>query len=124
MSGQGPYFGQAGWFQFFHPEKLPSVIERYEKEVGRVVGVVDLHLTRQGTDYLVGDKVTYADIMFVPYFSGVSVLAPSVDVTEQKAYTAWLNRLTARPAVKRILERIAKEKELVEAETKAFIRKD
>ena len=124
MSGQGPYFGQAGWFHFFHPEKLPSVIERYEKEVGRVVGVVDLHLTRQGTDYLVGDKVTYADIMFVPYFSGVSVLAPSVDVTEQKAYTAWLNRLTARPAVKRILERIAKEKELVEAETKAFIRKD
>ncbi|OBZ71431.1 Glutathione S-transferase 1 [Grifola frondosa] len=25
-SGQGPYFGQVGWFKLFHPEKVPSAI--------------------------------------------------------------------------------------------------
>ena len=30
MSGQGPYFGQSGWFQVLHHEKLPSAIERYQ----------------------------------------------------------------------------------------------
>jgi len=28
MSGQGPYYGQAVWFTNYHPEKLPSAIER------------------------------------------------------------------------------------------------
>ncbi|KAK3325765.1 hypothetical protein B0H66DRAFT_599909 [Apodospora peruviana] len=29
MSGQGPYWETAGWFNVLHPEKLPSAIERY-----------------------------------------------------------------------------------------------
>lgn len=59
----------------FHPEKLPSAIERYWKEVGRVRSVIDLHLSRQAgekqgekvTDkdvWLVGDKCTVADLSF------------------------------------------------------------
>jgi glutathione S-transferase len=33
ISGQGPYFGQAAWFGNFHPEKIPSAVTRYQKEV-------------------------------------------------------------------------------------------
>jgi glutathione S-transferase len=39
-SGQGPYFGQAAWFKKFHPEKLPSAVDRYVREINRVTGVV------------------------------------------------------------------------------------
>lgn len=56
MSGQGPYFGQAAWFAMWHPEKLPSAIERYRKEVLRVVGVLNSHL--EGKEFVVGDKLT------------------------------------------------------------------
>lgn len=36
MSGQGPYYGQLGWFSFFHPEKIESAISRYEEQTFRV----------------------------------------------------------------------------------------
>jgi glutathione S-transferase len=102
MSGQGPYFGQKAWFERYHAEKLPSAIERYRKEIKRVLGVVDSHLAKQGTDYLTGNKVTYADIMFIPYFKGLVVLAPEVSTSEFKNYEAWLERLMSRPAVAKV----------------------
>lgn len=107
MSGQGPYFGQKGWFEMFHQEKLPSAIERYRNEIKRVIGVIDAHLTKQGTEYLVGDRVTYADLMFILYFTNMlAVMAPEVDTSEWKQYTAWLGRLCARPAVAETLTEV------------------
>ena len=58
VSGQGPYFGQASWFGYFHPEKLPSAIERYQNEVKRVTIVLDEILKKNGGGYLVGGKCT------------------------------------------------------------------
>ncbi|KAI0126062.1 glutathione-s-transferase theta, gst [Xylariales sp. AK1849] len=90
-SGQGPYFGQLGWFGHHHPEKIASVIERYRNEVLRVNGVIDLHLTRQGTGHLVGDKCTYADLMFVPYAKAITmIIAPEIDTSVHKTYTQWI----------------------------------
>ena len=60
MSGQGPYFGQKGWFSRFHTEHLPSAIDRYANEIKRVVGVLDRVLKDNGTGWLVGGKCTYA----------------------------------------------------------------
>ncbi|RYP63031.1 hypothetical protein DL770_009475 [Monosporascus sp. CRB-9-2] len=51
-SGQGPYFGQMGWFGHHHPEKIPSVLERYSNEIKRVDSVIDLHLEKQASEYL------------------------------------------------------------------------
>ena len=56
VSGQGPYFGQVFYFQHYHSEKLPSVIDRFLNEVRRVSGVLDKHLATN--QYLVGDKCT------------------------------------------------------------------
>jgi glutathione S-transferase len=68
-SGQGPYFGQRAWFIFYHPEKnLNSVLDRYGNEIWRVTGVIDAHLKKTGGQWLVGDKCTYADLSFVPWY--------------------------------------------------------
>lgn len=48
------------WFSNFHPEKIPSAIERYEKEVHRIVSVVEKHL--EGKEYFVGNKYSIVDI--------------------------------------------------------------
>lgn len=44
---------------------LPEVIERYQKEILRVFGVLDGVLSKQ--QWLVGNKCTIADISFVMY---------------------------------------------------------
>lgn len=110
MSGQGPYFGQLGWFMFWHPERVPSAIERYVNEIKRVTGVIDAHLTKTGTPYLVGDRVTYADIMMVPYYIGVANMwREQVDLSEYLAHSAWMQRLLKRPAMARVAERLEKQ---------------
>ncbi|KAF2022713.1 glutathione S-transferase [Setomelanomma holmii] len=65
VSGQVPYFGQLGWFSVFHYENLPSAIERYQNETRRILSVLEGLL--EGKDWLVGDKITFADLAFLPY---------------------------------------------------------
>lgn len=113
ISGQGPYFGQATWFARFHPEKLPSAVDRYVTEIVRVIGVLELGLERNGTGWLVGDKCTYADLSFVTWAGigeGVLKEVGKLDGIAEKypKYTAWLKALAERPEVKVINERIAK----------------
>lgn len=104
-SGQGPYFGQLGWFGTLHHEKLPSAIERYTKEVLRINGVIDEHLRRADTPYLMGDECKYIDLMFVPYIRSLEVIiAPKLDTTGSRRFTEWKAKLYERPAVKKILE--------------------
>ncbi|PIL34173.1 hypothetical protein GSI_03884 [Ganoderma sinense ZZ0214-1] len=64
-AGQAPWFGQAAFFKFFSPEKIPIAIERYEKEIVRVLGVLDGVLAKKR--WLVGDKYSAADISFVTW---------------------------------------------------------
>ena len=49
----------------YHPEKIPSAIERYQKETIRVLGVLESVLSKQ--DWLVGGKCTIADLSFITY---------------------------------------------------------
>ncbi|KAH9926306.1 glutathione S-transferase C-terminal-like protein [Epithele typhae] len=100
-SGQGPYFGQAGWFTFYHHEKIPSAIERYRKEIVRVIGVLDATLaTRQ---WLVGDKPSAADLSFIVwnYSTMKYTLAgwDGLNVDDFPHFKRWHNELLARPAV-------------------------
>ncbi|CAK1361383.1 Glutathione S-transferase 2 [Cercospora beticola] len=108
MSGQGPYFGQRAWFALFHSEKIPSAIERYTNEIKRVLGVIDAHLTKTGKPYLVGDKVSYADLMFVTWNTVVPrLLGEGFDAEWKEKYPKcyeWHQSLISRPAVKKVLE--------------------
>lgn len=110
MSGQGPYYGQKAWFTYFHPEKnLTSAIDRYANEIKRVVGVIDRHLQKSGKPYLVGDRVSYADLAFVPWHMALGFLVPDWDYAKEAPHFAkWNQSLLDRPAVKKIAEEKAK----------------
>ncbi|OCH84365.1 glutathione S-transferase [Obba rivulosa] len=103
ISGQGPYYGQAVWFQKFHPEKFPSAVERYQKETYRVLGVLESVLSKQ--EWLVGGKATIADIAFVPWNTCVvpQILKGYNGFDFGKdfpAVFAWHEKIMARPAIK------------------------
>lgn len=111
VSGQGPYYGQAAWFINFHHEKLPSAIERYIKEMERVVSVIDLHLSKTKSEYLVGNKVTYADLMFIPWAQLVGWVDKEGKILSEGKYPhyqAWYKKITERPGVAKVLEEKAK----------------
>ncbi|CAL5867863.1 uncharacterized protein PFLUO_LOCUS2084 [Penicillium psychrofluorescens] len=104
MSGQGPYFGQAVWFTIYHPEKLPSALERYVDEIRRVSGVLNRSL--QNKEYLVGGKYSYVDAAFVPWFE-VAALFWSTEMDLEKSFphvNSWLNRIKARPAIAKTID--------------------
>ncbi|EPY49544.1 glutathione S-transferase Gst2 [Schizosaccharomyces cryophilus OY26] len=108
-SGQGVIWGQAGWFNLFHPEPVASAVIRYRNETKRVLGVLERIL--QNKDYLVADKYTIADVAFINWNSMLPSLfgkgrhefkedLPQLDFEKEfpKTY-AWHKRLTERPAV-------------------------
>lgn len=97
VSGQGPYFGQAGWFTVLHAEKLPSAIKRYQEEVRRVQGVLD-HQLKDRT-WLVGNKVTYVDIAFAPWNDRTDALLECAAGDKFAGFPnlqVWHERVTAR----------------------------
>ncbi|KAI1108210.1 glutathione S-transferase [Nemania sp. NC0429] len=113
VTGQGPYYGQAVWFTVYHPEKFPSAVDRYVQEINRVTGVVEGHLAAQkaknggeGGSWLVGGKITFADISWYMW-QRVIVEAlgdETIDYAKYPNVKDWMDRLGARPSVKRGVE--------------------
>lgn len=115
-TGQGPYYGQVTWFKRFHPETVPSAVERYVKEVNRVTGVLEGQLGRQkaklgGTassaaPWLVGDKFTFADLAFVPWQRAMEQFCDKseYDVDNYPLVKEWLGRMLARDKVKAVFD--------------------
>ncbi|OTA63672.1 glutathione S-transferase [Hypoxylon sp. EC38] len=108
MSGQGPYYGTAAWFINLHPEKVPSAIERYTNQVLRVLGVLERWL--EGKQWLVGNKMTYADMAWVTWNDRVDT---ALGVPEPDKFNgfpnvkAWHDRMTSRESWKKIMEKRA-----------------
>jgi len=116
-TGQGPYYGQAVWFKKYHPEQVPSAMERYNKEVNRVTGVLEGVLAQQkqehsgssaGSDgpWLVGNKISYADIVFVTWQRVIGMLLEKdqYNVDNFPHVKEWLEKMISRKAVKTVLE--------------------
>ncbi|KAF4210351.1 hypothetical protein CNMCM5878_004514 [Aspergillus fumigatiaffinis] len=103
-SGQGPYYGQASWFARFHPERIPSAVERYGNEIRRVTGVLESILKTR--EWLVGDKCTYADLCFLPWQRWASKYATNPDTLDDDFphVAAWYKKLISRPAVKKVFK--------------------
>ena len=115
VSGQGPYYGQAAWFKKFHPEKIPSASERYNKEVNRVTGVLDSWLAQQKEQYkdmtdgdgpwLVGNRFSYADLVFISW-QKITASILSKDEFDEDSFPhvkAWMDKMLARDSVKTVL---------------------
>jgi len=115
-TGQGPYYGQAAWFKKFHQEQLPSAIERYVNEVNRVSGVLDGYLAQQKQEHgdsadgpwLVGNKLSYADLSFISWQKVIAVILTKEEYNEDKFphLKEWLGKMTSREKVKTVLESV------------------
>ncbi|EKM48891.1 uncharacterized protein PHACADRAFT_214611 [Phanerochaete carnosa HHB-10118-sp] len=101
-SGQGPYFGQAAHFMRYHSEQLPSAQERYNNEVKRVFGVLESVLSKR--EWLVGGKVTIADLSFIPWITRTHT---TFLATEFPATAAWNSKIRERASAKKVQETLA-----------------
>ncbi len=94
MSGIGPMMGQANVFFRYFPEKIQPVIERYQREVTRLFGVLDRQLATH--EYVAG-AYSIADMALWPWVSGHDYSGVSVE--EFPSLQRWLALVGARPAV-------------------------
>ena len=114
VSGQGPYYGQAAWFKLYHPEQVPSAFDRYVNEMKRVTGVLEGYLAQQKEKYgadsdgpwLVGNKLSYADIAFIPWqiLAGRFYRKDQFDEDDYPLVKEWLGKMTSRPLVKQVVD--------------------
>jgi len=106
VSGQGPYYGQAIHFLRRHPVQVPTAIERYQKEVLRVISVLDGVLAEK--EYLVGNKVTIADLSFVTWDLLLEYIIPkdseyTQELAKFKNFARWNKALMNYPSVKKAI---------------------
>ncbi|MGO9932842.1 MAG: glutathione S-transferase family protein [Steroidobacteraceae bacterium] len=94
MSGVGPMMGQANVFLRYFPEKIQAAIDRYQREVTRLFGVMDKQLSNH--EYICGDY-SIADMALWPWVSGYEWSGVSVD--EFAHLKRWLSLVGDRPAV-------------------------
>jgi len=99
MAGVGPMQGQANVFHRYFPEKIPSVIARYQNETKRLYQVLDQRLADR--EYLCGDY-SIADIanwawVRIWFWAGV-------EIDDMPHLKRWLETMAARPACERGVE--------------------
>ncbi len=96
MGGLGPMHGQANVFNRYFPERLPSVIKRYQDETRRLLTVMDARLA--DVAFLAGDY-SIADMACWPWVMQHDWAGVAID--DLPHLTRWLAEVGARPAVRR-----------------------
>src|SRR5579875_657715 len=97
MGGLGPMTGQYGHFHVYAPEKIPYAMERYRKEVERLLDVLDRHLKDRA--FITGDDYTIADMACYPWVDPYSK-AP-FDLQPVAEVRRWRAAIAARPGTQR-----------------------
>jgi GST-like protein len=103
MAGVGPMFGQANHFRRYAPERVTYGIDRYTREVQRLLKVLDERLAL--APWLAAGEYTIADMATYPWVvdSDVRLATPG----DWPAVADWVARIAARPAVPRAWELLA-----------------
>jgi GST-like protein len=99
MGGIGPMMGQANVFFRYFPEKIPSVIDRYQGECKRLFRVLDERLKEHeflAGDYSIADIANWAWVR-THRWSGV-------DIGDLPHLRRWRDAIRARPAVAKGIE--------------------
>lgn len=102
VSGIGPAFGQAGYFQKQAPEQIPHALARFNNEAARVMAVFEGVL--RSSKFAAGDDFTIADIAHFGWiwrreFAGV-------ELGEYPNVTRWYESVVNRPAVRKAVDRV------------------
>ncbi|UKZ84176.1 uncharacterized protein TrAFT101_000094 [Trichoderma asperellum] len=100
-AGVGPMQGQANHFIRYSlaAEPIPYAIYRYKNETRRLYRTVDSKLRQSGSDYLVGNKCTIADIALWCWVN--SAKFSEIDINEFPTLQIWHKRIASRPAVQK-----------------------
>ena len=99
MGGIGPMMGQANVFYRYFPEKIQSVIDRYQNESKRLFTVINDHLNEN--EYLAGD-FSLADIA---NWSWIRIHKWSgVEIDDLPNLMRWMELVGERPACKKGVE--------------------
>jgi GST-like protein len=96
----GPMAGQLSHFAAYAPEKIPYAIERYTKEVARLVAVLDKRLADRPFmtgEYSIADMATYPWVM--------AGERRGLALTDFPNVARWIETIRARPAVVRAYEK-------------------
>ena len=96
MGGLGPMAGQLNHFKHYARETLPYAIKRYEDEVNRLYGVMNIRL--KDRDFLAG-KYSIADMACVGWANLWE--RQGQDINAFPNLKRWLETVKARPAVQR-----------------------
>ncbi|KAJ0117147.1 hypothetical protein N8I77_009008 [Diaporthe amygdali] len=94
-AGLGPMQGQANHFTRYAPEKIPYGISRYQNETRRLYRVLDTELAKSKSGFIVGDRLTIADISSWGWVAGAKW--SGVDIDEFPHLKAWVYKLLERP---------------------------
>ncbi len=97
MGSLGPMTGQYGHFSVYAPEPIPYAIDRYTREVQRLLGVLDRQLA--GRAFITGEDYTIADMASYPWINPYDK-AP-LDLTPFPQVRRWHASIAARPATQR-----------------------
>ncbi|WUR13384.1 glutathione S-transferase N-terminal domain-containing protein [[Empedobacter] haloabium] len=99
----GPMLGQLWWFRHASPTPNEQALARYTKEARRLYDVIERRLAV--TPFVAGDAYTVADIACWTWLVTHDELG--LDIGAWPAVAAWLDKVGARPAVRRGLVRTA-----------------
>lgn len=94
MGGLGPMHGQANVFYRYFPEKLPSVISRYQNETDRLFGVMNTRL--ENVEFLAG-AYSIADMACYPWVAQHDWCGLTLDGHPHLA--RWFDAISNRPKV-------------------------
>ena len=97
MASFGPMWGQHGHFTHYAPEKVPYAIDRYTKEVLRLLDVINFRLKE--VEYLAGDEYTIADVATYPW--AITYSRREIDIAAFPHVERWLAAVGGRGAVQR-----------------------
>lgn len=112
LSGVGPMQGQAHAFTRYVPTEIPYAIARYQTETKRLYEVLDKRLQTldaesgaESKELFVGGEgagFSIADVALFPWVAYHDWAGVSID--EMPHLQRWIDRIAARPAVKRGLQ--------------------
>ena len=113
MANLGPMSGQLVHFSRFAPAGNEYGHSRYRTMVNKIFDVYEQRLA--STPYVAGGEYTIADIAAFPWLRNVELLA--IDISKRPHVKAWVDKITAREAVKRAYAKIGQIKSVRDTAT-------
>ena len=99
MANVGPMSGQLVHFSKFAPSGQDYGHARYRTQVNTLFDLYEQRLASHA--YVAGDEYTIADMAAFPWLRNVGLLA--IDLSKRPHVKAWIDRMEARDAVKKML---------------------